>query len=341
MVEHLTAFALGFILDLIFGDPHWMPHPIRWMGFGIGYLEKRWNNNGKSEWIQRRMGSLMVLTVLLTTLVVSTVVLAGAYLLNPYLGIAFEAVMTYQILATKCLRDESMKVYSALMDEDLREARNAVAMIVGRDTQQLDYEGVAKAAVETVAENTSDGVIAPMLYTLLGGPVLGLSYKAVNTMDSMVGYKNERYQHFGRTAARLDDVVNYIPARICAGWMIIASYLLSVFYRERTIEKRKSSTKIFDGRRAYRIYRRDRYQHGSPNSGHTEAVCAGALGIQLAGDASYFGKILKKPFIGDKEREVETEDIKRANVLLYTTAWLCEVAGLIILLVMELIWRYC
>lgn len=341
MAEHLTAFALGFILDLIFGDPHWMPHPIRWMGSGIGYLEKRWNDNRKSEWIQRYMGSLMVLAVLLTTVLVSMTVLMGAYLLNPYLGIAVEAFMTYQILATKCLKDESMKVYYALEGEDLKEARNAVSMIVGRDTQHLDYEGVAKAAVETVAENTSDGVIAPMLYTLLGGPVLGLSYKAVNTMDSMVGYKNERYRHFGRTAARLDDVVNYIPARICAGWMIIASYLLSVFYLERTIEKRKSSTKIFDGRRAYRIYRRDRYQHGSPNSGHTEAVCAGALGIQLAGDASYFGKILEKPLIGDKEREVEAEDIKRANVLLYTTAWLCELSGLIILLVMELIWRYC
>ena len=190
-------------------------------------------------------------------------------------------------------------------------------MIVGRDTEHLTEEGVAKAAIETVAENTSDGVIAPMLYTALGGPVLGFLYKAVNTMDSMVGYKNDKYMYFGRCAAKLDDVVNYIPARISALLMIAVSFLPG---------------KAYDGKGAWRIWRRDRRKHASPNSAQTEAVCAGSLGVQLAGDASYFGKIVKKPTIGDAHRPVEYEDIKRANGLLYRTAILCECLALIGLL---------
>ena len=207
--------------------------------------------------------------------------------------------MVYYLLAARSLRTESMKVYGELKKNDLQGARRAVSMIVGRDTKTLDREGVTKAAVETVAENASDGVIAPLFYTALGGPVLGFLYKAVNTMDSMVGYKNEKYLYFGRAAARLDDLANFIPARISALFMIGAAFLLGM-----------------NGRQAVKTYRRDRYKHKSPNSAHTEAVCAGALGIRLAGPASYFGKMVEKPYIGDALRPVEDEDIVRANRLL-------------------------
>lgn len=230
--------------------------------------------------------------------------------------------MTYQILAVKCLKVESMKVYQSLTKEGIEEARKAVAMIVGRDTAVLDGTGVAKAAIETVAENTSDGVIAPMLYTALGGPVLGFLYKAVNTMDSMIGYKNEKYLNFGRTAAKLDDVCNYLPSRISAYLMIAAAYL---------------GGSDFSGKGAYRIYKRDRRNHASPNSAQTESVCAGALGIQLAGDAVYFGKVVKKPHIGDDTRPVEYEDIRRANRLMYLTAWLGETGCLFFMVLIILL----
>ena len=211
--------------------------------------------------------------------------------------------MCYQLFAVRALKDESMKVYRALKKPDLSEARQAVSMIVGRDTDRLDEAGVTKAAVETVAENTSDGIIAPMLYMAVGGPVLGWIYKAVNTMDSMVGSKNETYLYFGRCAAKLDDLVNFIPARISAVMMMLACIPCR-----------------FDRRGAARIFRRDRLNHASPNSAQTEAVMAGALGVQLAGDAWYFGKRYKKKTIGDAGRPVEPEDIPRANRLLYGSA---------------------
>ena len=275
----------------------------------------------RNEKKERRAGILLVTVVLLATGAVSGLLLWGAYAIAPMAGCILESIMTYQILATKCLKVESMKVYERLRADDLAGARNAVAMIVGRDTQNLDAAGVAKAAVETVAENTSDGVIAPMICLAIGGPVLGFLYKAVNTMDSMVGYKNERYLNFGRTAAKLDDVVNYIPARISAALMIAAAY---------------GPGKQFSGKDALRIFKRDRYNHASPNSAQTEAACAGALHLRLAGDASYFGKIVKKPFIGDDLRPVEAEDIVRVNVLLYRSAVIGEILCLLALLVVTL-----
>lgn len=318
MEYHITAFFLGFLLDLLFGDPYWMPHPIRFIGSLIAkteksFLGKRKERNEKKE---LRQGVLTVIIVLLVTVTVTAGILFAAYYINSYVGIAVEAVMTYQILAIKCLKTESMKVYDCLKKQPLQEAQKAVSMIVGRDTQCLNEEGVAKAAVETVAENTSDGVIAPMLYTALGGPVLGFFYKAVNTMDSMIGYKNDRYLYFGRAAAKLDDFVNFLPARISAYLMIAASF---------------AGGKYFSGKRAYRIYKRDHRNHASPNSAQTESVCAGALGIQLAGDARYFGKVVKKPYIGERTRAVEYEDIKRVNHLMYLTAWLSELLCLLVL----------
>lgn len=318
MKYHIMAFFLGFLLDLLLGDPYWLPHPIRVIGSLIAKVEKYFlgKNKEKNEKRELRQGKCLVIIVLFSTLAVTTFILLHAYYINCYLGIAVETIMTYQILATKCLKDESMKVYYCLKDKTLQEARKAVSMIVGRDTECLDKEGVAKAAIETVAENTSDGVIAPMLYTALGGPIIGFLYKAVNTMDSMVGYKNDKYLYFGRCAARLDDVVNFLPARISAYLMIMASFL---------------GGKCYSGKKAYYIYKRDNRNHASPNSAQTESVCAGALGIQLAGDASYFGKVVKKPYIGDRVRAVDCEDIKRVNRLMYLTAWLSEIICLLVL----------
>ncbi len=322
MKYHILAFGAGFLLDQIFGDPYFLPHPIRGIGWLIAKTEKALRSGNpqedspEREAAERRQGKLLVAIVLLLTGMFTALILAGAYALYPRIGMVVEAVMTYQILAARCLQVESGKVWKHLKAGNPEAAREAVSMIVGRDTQNLTEEGVAKAAIETVAENTSDGVIAPMLYTALGGPVLGFLYKAVNTMDSMVGYKNDRYLHFGRAAAKLDDVVNFFPARISALLMIGAAFL---------------SGKSYNGRQAWRIWCRDSRKHASPNSAQTESVCAGALGIQLAGDASYFGKVVKKPYIGDPKRQVEYEDIRRANRLMNRTAWICELLCLGIL----------
>ncbi|MBQ6993786.1 MAG: cobalamin biosynthesis protein CobD [Lachnospiraceae bacterium] len=317
MEYHIIAFIVGFILDMLFGDPYWLPHPIQAIGNLISWLEGRLLGKKTEEIAEDRRdtekelknGKWLVMLVLLITVIGTALLLACAYGIHEYAGVVVEAVMTYQILAAKCLKAESMKVYDCLKKQDLEASRKAVSMIVGRDTSVLDETGVAKATIETVAENTSDGVIAPMLYTALGGPVLGFFYKAVNTMDSMVGYKNQRYLHFGRVAAKLDDVMNYIPARISAYLMIGVSFVMG---------------KDFSGKQAYRIYKRDNRKHASPNSAQTESVCAGALGIQLAGNASYFGKIVEKPYIGDETRKVVYEDIRRINRLMYATACFCE-----------------
>ena len=323
MCYHIIAFIAGFVLDLLIGDPHFIPHPVRLIGSLISFLDKRLNseagyNSSENEanLTKYKRGVLLVFTVIFATFAVSVIILVAAYSINLYAGIIAEAVMTWQILATKCLRVESMRVYDALRTDGVDAGRRAVSMIVGRDTSVLDEAGVTRAAVETVAENTSDGVIAPMLYTAIGGPVLGFVYKAVNTMDSMLGYKNDKYMYFGRFAARLDDVVNFIPARISAYLMIIAAFI---------------GGRQFDGKNAYRIFKRDRFNHASPNSAQTESVCAGALRVQLAGDAVYFGKLVKKKYIGDGLREIEYEDIKRANRLMYITAFLCELLSVAVM----------
>lgn len=313
MIYHIASMLAGFLMDLLLGDPYWLPHPIRLIGNWISFLEKRLLGSKTEEKHttpeqEQRRGMLLVLAVLSSTVFVTAVLLLGAYRLHPYLGAVIESIMTYQILATKCLKVESMKVYQELKKGDIAASRKAVSMIVGRDTECLDETGIAKAAIETVAENTSDGVIAPMIFTAIGGPILGFFYKAVNTMDSMVGYKNEKYQYFGSAAAKFDDVVNYIPARLSAWLMILASAITHM-----------------DWKNAKKIFLRDRYNHKSPNSAQTESVMAGALDVQLAGDAWYFGKLCKKPTIGDAIREIEPEDIRRSHTLLYMTAVLALV----------------
>ena len=321
---HLAAILAGYLLDLCLGDPHSMPHPVRAIGNLIVWLEKYLRPAGKkhaTERGERRAGVLFVCLVLLVTGSVAGAILWISRLGGIWIQTVVEAVMTYYLLAARSLRDESMAVCRKLEAGEIEGARYAVSMIVGRDTKPLSEAGIARAAVETVAENASDGVIAPLFYLAIGGPLFGWLYKAVNTMDSMVGYKNDRYHAFGTAAAMLDDVVNFIPARISAMLMILSCCFLG---------------NEFDQKNAMKIFKRDRYQHASPNSAQTEAACAGALGIRLAGDASYFGRIVKKPYIGDPLRAVETEDIRRANRLLYGMAffgwgicmavWLCVTA---------------
>lgn len=300
----ILAVVLGFLLDLLFGDPHWLYHPIRLVGALIGELEKLLRRLfPKTEGGELTAGVfLLILTAGITTgCAWGLLYLAGR--IHPYAGFALETVMCYQLLATKSLKDETMKVYRALAAGDLPGARYAVSMVVGRDTEALDETGVTKAAVETVAENASDGVIAPLLFLIIGGAPLGFFYKAVNTMDSMVGYKNDAYLYFGRAAAKFDDVLNWIPARLSGVIMSAAAVFCGL-----------------DAGNAFRIFRRDRRNHASPNSAHTEAAAAGALHIQLAGDAYYFGKLYKKPTIGDPDRPAEYEDIRRVNRLLYAAA---------------------
>lgn len=316
MIISLAACATGFFFDFIFGDPVWLYHPVRMIGKGISFGERQLrklcskNESGteKGKTGERQLaaaGAVLWVCVAGLSFLIPLGALILAQKIHPMIRFALETFWCYQIVAARCLCKESGKVYDRLKADDLPGARKAVSMIVGRDTENLSTEGVTKAAVETVAENTSDGVTAPLIYMLIGGAPLGFLYKAVNTMDSMLGYKNDKYLYFGRVPAKLDDVFNYIPARITALFMIAASYLCGL-----------------DGKNAFRIYKRDRRKHASPNAAQTEAVCAGALRVRLAGDAVYFGKVYKKEFIGDAIRQTEPEDIKRAGRLMYVTAFL-------------------
>lgn len=312
---HLAAILAGYLLDLCLGDPHSMPHPVRAIGNLIVWLEKYLRPAGKkhaTERGERRAGVLFVCLVLLVTGSVAGGILWISRLGGIWIQTVVEAVMTYYLLAARSLRDESMAVCRKLEAGEIEEARYAVSMIVGRDTKPLSEAGIARAAVETVAENASDGVIAPLFYLAIGGPLLGWLYKAVNTMDSMVGYKNDRYLHFGRAAAKLDDLVNLIPSRLAALLLIVAAYLLR-----------------YDGKNAYRIWRRDRRNHKSPNSAQTESACAGALGLRLAGDAWYFGKLVPKPYIGDEIHPIEPQDIRRVNRLMYGAAGIMGLLALV------------
>lgn len=306
MVQSLAALIIGSILDFILGDPRGLWHPVQGIGWVISRLERilrRIFPSGKTG--ERWAGGLLVILTLLISVGLPALLLLLLSFIHPLFSFLLSCIFCWQMLAAKSLRVESMKVQEALEQEGLEAGRRAVSMIVGRDTRDLTEEGVIKAAVETVAENTSDGVTAPLFYMILAGPLGGIAYKAVNTMDSMVGYKNETYQYFGTCAARLDDAANFIPARLSALFMIAAAFLAG-----------------YDGKNAWRIFKRDRKKHKSPNAAHTEAVMAGALNVRLAGDAWYFGKLFKKPFIGDDIRPVERQDIARACRLEYATALL-------------------
>ena len=296
-----AALLAGYAADLIFGDPRWLYHPVRLIGNLIALLEKLIRKiMPVSKAGELAGGFITVVLVLLLCGIVPWVLLHLVFGLNVVVGLILESFMCYQLLAVKSLKDESMKVYDALTGSTIEDARKAVSMIVGRDTQNLDQKGVAKAAIETVAENFSDGVIAPMFYMFIGGPVLMYIYKGINTMDSMLGYKNGKYIYFGRCAAKLDDAANFIPSRLAALLLIAAAYIGG-----------------FNGKGAVKIFKRDRFNHASPNSAQTESAAAGALDIQLAGNAYYFGKLYEKPTMGDSVKEPEAEDIKRVNKLMY------------------------
>lgn len=305
----LLAVAAGFVLDLMFGDPNSAYHPICLIGYLIAWMEKQTRRLfPKTEKGERLAGAVCALLVVLVSTGGPVLLLVLSYRVAFWLGVAVEAVLCFFVLAAKTLKKESMNVGLALQtggsaEERLQAGRKAVARIVGRDTQKLSEKGVIKAAVETVAENYSDGVAAPLLFLILGGGAAGFFYKSINTMDSMLGYKNEKYRNFGWFPAHLDDVANYLPARLAALFLIAAAAVCGQ-----------------DARGAWKIFKRDRYKHASPNSAQTEAVAAGALHVQLAGDAWYFGELHKKPFIGDDLRQIEIEDIGRINRMMYVAA---------------------
>ena len=310
----------GFLLDALFGDPAWLPHPVVLMGRCISALEKQLRTALPKTPRGELAGGAAVAAVLpLGTLAVTGLACWAAARLHPALGLALQMLWCGQALAAKGLAQESRNVYKELAKGDLPAARRAVARIVGRDTQNLTAAGVTRAAVETVAENTSDGVIAPLLYMLLGGAPLALTYKAINTMDSMLGYKNEKYLYFGRCAAKLDDAANWLPSRLAALLWVAAAALTGN-----------------SARGAWRIWRRDRRRHASPNSAQPESACAGALGVQLAGPAYYFGEYYDKPTIGDPLREIEPRDILRANRMMYAESLLALVLGLAVRLMLVL-----
>ncbi len=314
-----TALSIfvGFILDCLLGDPLSRLHPVVLMGKLITFLEKQLRPRfPKTPRGERTAGTVMALIVPLVSGGIGFLLLHLAWRIHPWVYFLLSAFLCWQCFAARCLMTEAKKVVTSLEGRGLVAGRRQVAMLVGRDTENLSEEQVVKAAVETVAENTSDGVVAPLFWMILFGAAGGLFYKAINTMDSMVGYKNDKYLHFGRFAAKMDDVANFIPARLSGLAMVAAAFLLKL-----------------DGPNAWRIWRRDRRNHASPNSAQTESACAGALGVQLGGDASYFGRLYKKPTIGDPIRPIQRADVGRACKLMYgTSSLLLTVYGVLLLL---------
>ncbi len=307
IIAQAVALVIGFLLDLLLGDPNFFLHPIRLMGRSISLTEKGIRavlpKNGAGE---TAGGIIMVIIIIVFAGAVPTAVLFLLYRRDIILGTAAESIICYFMISARSLGKEGNKIYSSLLQKKINLAREQVSMIVGRDTERLDDEGITRAAVETIAENTCDGVVAPIIYMALGGAVAGCIYKAINTMDSMVGYKNEKYRRFGTAAAKLDDAANYFPSRIAAFLMILSSYMLG-----------------FDGKNAAYIHSRDKRKHESPNSAQTESVAAGALRIRLGGDAYYFGELHRKPYIGDDIKDIKYDNIKQTSRIMYLTAIIC------------------
>lgn len=319
MKLYLLSLPAGFLIDLILGDPEGWFHPVILIGKLISFLERGLRRLFPSTpGGERAAGGVLWIVTAAVAFAVPLLLLRLCAWVSPWLRLAAESVMCWQILAAKSLRDAAMKVYAALKSGDVEAARTAVSMIVGRDTKSLDRAGITRAAVETVAENCSDGVIAPMLFLALGGAPLGFLYKAVNTMDSMLGYTDPPYKYIGFFPARLDDVFNFIPARLSALLMLAAGALLGM-----------------DAKNGWKIFRRDRYCHASPNSAQTESVCAGLMGLRLGGDAVYHGVLHRKKTIGDPLRETEYSDIPAVCKLMYASALLslllcCGIKALIL-----------
>lgn len=298
---NILIMILGYIMDLVFGDPYWFPHPVRFIGKLISRTEKFIRKHAKSENSLKYWGILMWLVPVVTTALVTALIVKIASF-NKYVEIFVSAFIIYTTLSTKCLKDEATKIYNVLETGDIKKSRVQLSYIVGRDTTNLSQSEIIRATVETVAENTVDGTISPMFYGFLFGPVGAMTYKAINTLDSMVGYKNDKYLNLGCVSAKLDDVVNFIPARLTAIFMPLGAFLCGM-----------------NGANSFKIAIRDRKNHKSPNCAFAEGAAAGAIGIQLGGTNIYFGKEVYKPTIGDKKRELENYDIVRMNKLMYAT----------------------
>ena len=298
---NILIMILGYVMDLVFGDPYWFPHPVRFIGKLISKTEKFIRKHAKSEKSLKYLGILMWLVPVVTTALVTTLIVKIASF-NKYVEIFVSAFIIYTTLSTKCLKDEATKIYNVLETGDIKKSRVQLSYIVGRDTTNLSQSEIIRATVETVAENTVDGTISPMFYGFLFGPVGAMTYKAINTLDSMVGYKNDKYLNLGCVSAKLDDVANFIPARLTAIFMPLGAFLCGM-----------------NGLNSFKIAIRDRKNHKSPNCAFAEGAAAGAIGVQLGGTNIYFGKEVYKPTIGDKKRELENYDIVRMNKLMYAT----------------------
>ncbi|EEA85661.1 cobalamin biosynthesis protein CobD [Peptacetobacter hiranonis DSM 13275] len=298
---NILIMILGYIMDLVFGDPYWFPHPVRFIGKLISKTEKFIRKHAKSEKSLKYWGILMWLVPVVTTALVTALIVKIASF-NKYVEIFVSAFIIYTTLSTKCLKDEATKIYNVLETGDIKKSRVQLSYIVGRDTTNLSQSEIIRATVETVAENTVDGTISPMFYGFLFGPVGAMTYKAINTLDSMVGYKNDKYLNLGCVSAKLDDVANFIPARLTAIFMPLGAFLCGM-----------------NGLNSFKIAIRDRKNHKSPNCAFAEGAAAGAIGVQLGGTNIYFGKEVYKPTIGDKKRELENYDIVRMNKLMYAT----------------------
>lgn len=310
----MISLIIGFIMDLIIGDPNNPVHPVRLIGSFSSRMEKIFRRLFTSK--LKIAGLFTWIVVIFTIFFITFGIVKYAFYINNILGIIVEGILLYFCISAKGLNVEGLKVIDILKSGDIEGARKQLSYIVGRDTKSLDEKSIVRAVIETVAENMSDGVIAPLFFAGIGGAPLAMAYKAVNTCDSMFGYKNDKYMDFGFTSAKLDDLFNYIPARLTGYFIVVASFILGLNYKE-----------------SYKIYKRDRYNHTSPNSAHPEAAVAGALGVRLGGANYYFGKLVEKPTIGDNKEEIKIEHLYKTNRILFLVSF----QGLIIALILNLI----
>ena len=299
---NLLSIYTGYALDLIIGDPYSFPHPVRYIGKLISIVEKQIRKITSSDKGLKIAGFFLWFIVVGVTFGITTLVLQ-LFKFNKLAYFIVNTILIYTTLATKCLKDESVKIYKVLKTGDLEKSRIQLSYIVGRDTTNLNEKEIVRATVETVAENTVDGIIAPLFYGFIGGAPLAMAYKAVNTLDSTVGYKNDKYYYLGFASAKIDDIANYIPARLGVILLPLGSLFTGFNFKD-----------------ALKIGIRDRKNHKSPNCAFSEGAVAGALGIQLGGTNVYFGKEVYKPTIGDKTREIEIEDIVRTNKIMYSSS---------------------
>lgn len=299
---NLLSIYTGYVLDLIIGDPYSFPHPVRFIGKLISFVEKQIRKIATSDKALKIAGFFLWFVVVGVTLGSTSIVLR-LFQFNKITYFLVNSILIYTTLATKCLKDESEKIYKVLKTGDLDKSRIQLSYIVGRDTTNLSEKEIVRATVETVAENTVDGIIAPLFYGFIGGAPLAMAYKAINTLDSTVGYKNDKYYYLGFASAKIDDIANYMPARLGVLLLSIGSLFVG-----------------FNFKNALKIGIRDRKNHKSPNCAFSEGAVAGALGIQLGGTNVYFGKEVYKPTIGDKKREIEIEDIVRTNKIMYSSS---------------------